>query len=329
MKSLLSRSCKDDRGASVEVLSHASAGHWVVSGDARIEGMMYRAANPKVERGGWDWIGLLMIAGSAVAMVVLLRVMFPGAPGWTTMLVFMAAAGGTTWVLARLWTARNAGRLIGVVLEEGLCAVCGYNLHGCVVHADGCVQCPECGAAWKSARILRSEPLASGAVFGDPAHLVGKTATRLVTDSYDTVDARGMPVRIADMAKLREVVKRGRDESAKEWARALQRLILRKTARVRWVCVAGLCGIAGAAWLWGGPPVLMVMPLGFTVGFILGQFGASMLTVRDTMLNAGACPACLEDLRAVEIGEDWVRTCPRCRAAWRIARERGETGGRS
>jgi hypothetical protein len=36
------------------------------------------------------------------------------------------------------------------------CVCCAYNLHGLVPEADGCVVCPECGAAWRVAAPVES-----------------------------------------------------------------------------------------------------------------------------------------------------------------------------
>jgi hypothetical protein len=37
------------------------------------------------------------------------------------------------------------------LLEHGWCGACGYPLQGLPVGNDGCVVCPECGAAWRRA----------------------------------------------------------------------------------------------------------------------------------------------------------------------------------
>lgn len=44
---------------------------------------------------------------------------------------------------------------------KGACLACGYALDGAPVEDDGCLQCPECGSAWKAGRVrLLDEPLA-------------------------------------------------------------------------------------------------------------------------------------------------------------------------
>jgi hypothetical protein len=35
------------------------------------------------------------------------------------------------------------------LLERGICGACRYDLDGALIEEDGCVLCPECGAAWR------------------------------------------------------------------------------------------------------------------------------------------------------------------------------------
>lgn len=44
---------------------------------------------------------------------------------------------------------KNADRIMTAMMQEGLCLSCAYELCGLQVDTDGCVVCPECGAAWK------------------------------------------------------------------------------------------------------------------------------------------------------------------------------------
>ncbi|MFG0284931.1 MAG: hypothetical protein ACF8R7_10960 [Phycisphaerales bacterium JB039] len=49
------------------------------------------------------------------------------------------------------WASRALVRAAGrACLEAGLCATCGYNTVAIEPEPDGCVICPECGAAWLS-----------------------------------------------------------------------------------------------------------------------------------------------------------------------------------
>lgn len=57
---------------------------------------------------------------------------------------FLAAAWG-------LWAAKRSNPAL--LLAHGRCGQCIYIIHGLMPESDGCVVCPECGAAWKSASI--------------------------------------------------------------------------------------------------------------------------------------------------------------------------------
>ncbi len=52
---------------------------------------------------------------------------------------------------------RQASLRASAAVEMGFCGGCGYKLAGLEREEDGCVVCPECGAAWKS--VLSSGPL--------------------------------------------------------------------------------------------------------------------------------------------------------------------------
>lgn len=49
-------------------------------------------------------------------------------------------------------------RILNAAAEAGLCAVCGYPLHGLPADDDGCTVCPECGAAWNVASGAQAPP---------------------------------------------------------------------------------------------------------------------------------------------------------------------------
>ncbi len=47
------------------------------------------------------------------------------------------------------WPGRRTRVERGARLRDGVCAACEYGLGGLAVEDDGCVVCPECGAAWR------------------------------------------------------------------------------------------------------------------------------------------------------------------------------------
>lgn len=85
-----------------------------------------------------------------VGFVALIR---GGSPRWidTTLISLLAIAcsiANARSYLRRLqsW---NPPRIARAIVAEGKCASCGYQIVGLLPEADGCVVCPECGAAWE------------------------------------------------------------------------------------------------------------------------------------------------------------------------------------
>ena len=79
----------------------------------------------------------------------------PGAPVFSplefALLVLVMCSLG--WQLGPVLTRRSriryARRITTAMMQEGLCLACAYDLCGLKVDTDGCVVCPECGAAWR------------------------------------------------------------------------------------------------------------------------------------------------------------------------------------
>lgn len=82
--------------------------------------------------------------GAALGPVPALVAWFVG-PVLAALLVWRLALGSL-----RLGRAGRIGRLY---LAEGLCPSCGYPLAGLPSAGDGCVECPECAAAWRADRL--------------------------------------------------------------------------------------------------------------------------------------------------------------------------------
>ena len=91
-------------------------------------------------------VGVLLIAGGiAIGRADSIVMFFYGVPA-------TLGAVGLIWGAQRfrprmpLVDANLLARAIGA---EGLCAACHYGLEAIPVEDDGCVVCPECGAAWR------------------------------------------------------------------------------------------------------------------------------------------------------------------------------------
>lgn len=69
-------------------------------------------------------------------------------------IIFPPLAGMLTWRLSLSAVRRGRfRRLAGDALAEGRCPACKHALQGLETHDDGCIVCPECGAAWREDRL--------------------------------------------------------------------------------------------------------------------------------------------------------------------------------
>lgn len=75
---------------------------------------------------------------------------------------------------------RENERVVQTAVGLGICPSCGYDLLGLELAADGCVECPECNAAWRATRIVRTSPL------------ILRDATAAELDVYKRVGAEGL-----------------------------------------------------------------------------------------------------------------------------------------
>ena len=97
----------------------------------------------------------------AIGVVVVVIIVFVLSLLWATaansngtVLGFSVALGplaAPVVLLAMLLVGRRHVRrlFVPVMLEHACCPSCGYDLTGLTPEDDGCVVCPECGAAWR------------------------------------------------------------------------------------------------------------------------------------------------------------------------------------
>lgn len=71
------------------------------------------------------------------------------------------AAAAIAWRIGLGAVRRRAfDRLAAIHLADGRCPACGYALAGLAAGTDGCLACPECGAAWRAERLGGATPTA-------------------------------------------------------------------------------------------------------------------------------------------------------------------------
>lgn len=95
---------------------------------------------------GVRWLGSMLSIPAALAGLLALLVLF----GWMR-LDHMIGSGKQSRLNAHT-------RDLHLLLRRSRCPACGYSIANQRVEADGCVLCPECGAAWNAPAFLEEYP---------------------------------------------------------------------------------------------------------------------------------------------------------------------------
>lgn len=279
-------------------------------------------------------VTLIVVVWAAWAVVVTVAPSFRSVPiFWIVVVVSVVGF--------RFWARRAAaGNLARTAVAEGVCGACAYSLQDLATEPDGCLVCPECGAAWRAERITRPHwEGANAGVTYQPGWL--RRTVFNIPSPRDLLapDDRGRFVPVMDSyLKLLPPARRA------EWGRARRRALvsrLRAVGRVPrallavvatlpcWLVVGALFVASGFSI--AGPPARGVSPellwvavvmtgvaclIGLAV-FWSNRFGPPLKLV-PVFRAAGVCASCGEDLGGVAAASDGCRACPECGAAWRI-----------
>lgn len=319
----------DDCGMPVRLASGYDFRDWPTTGDDRIRLLILRLranAHPFQDVRfalrslvlGLSW---LFIGGVAA---LLIGWALRGAPQWVQLILLCLGAGTVGHVLRVFTRESQAARRRDIVLAEGLCAACGYNLHGVRVEAGGHMLCPECGAAWNSNRIRRSAPFVAP---GDGVDC--DTQSWDATVNWSVRDARNVfqPLAFPTLRNVRT------DLDGIEGYRARVNIarveISRHSRWSRWAFGVVLAGVFGAAgtllvligYRTGSPvvPIIGIVLLTLTwIAVMTLNVGYSKQGTCRGLLKMRLCPSCLEDLDALRPFEGGIALCPRCLASWNM-----------
>lgn len=102
----------------------------------------------------WIAAAIGMTLWLTLVVLSILMIRWVGLPAWLTWLAVAVAPVGVPLVFARAgywYMSRIRHRqMIQALIDTGLCATCAYRIDNLVAGPDGCVVCPECGAAWRT-----------------------------------------------------------------------------------------------------------------------------------------------------------------------------------
>jgi hypothetical protein len=280
---------------------------------------------------GGGWIPLLPIPIVFAATLFGRRFGITGS--WPNTIAFGAiiasAVGFTRRLVGGRAAQRAAKRIIPLVLKEGLCPSCTYNLHDLPTQPDGCVMCPECGTAWKRTRIERTGPIPERF---DKATGAGPSILRSSVGSVLSArDGRG--VRQPLMPRTESPSEVARDSAHLAALREIQARYPSDTSFVRIIGALVLAFIA-TSWLtplfdatsihrYGlGWFIIRAVPSAvFYAGallLLLSGVGKQQRRLITLMVQKSLCPTCGDQLPTAP-AQDGCLECPTCGAAWKPA----------
>ncbi len=242
-------------------------------------------------------------------------------------------------IIARADTRRRvAAQLAATAVAEGICGGCCYSLRDLPVEPDGCVVCPECGAAWQARRITRPH-WATDASLGSRAE-GGRGGTgvnwlvRFITltpppQQLLAPDDRGRFVSVVDSRLLLVPEVRRRELGSARVGAA--RRMLRRIRRVPRVLlalpeltIAALCLYSASSFVNGpdrGLTLVMLIPtsifLLLGVGLLFSHAFYSPRQAARAMVGLSLCPSCARPLDGLPIDADGCAVCPECGGSWR------------
>jgi hypothetical protein len=328
----------DDAGNPVRIFDGPGFASWRTSSDARVKDLIRRTSFVMTDRRRrfadpesflFALPAFIMLAG------ILVHQQYRSVPIWAIIAPGVLLGVPGVHFAVRRSIARRADQLSRLMLEEGLCPSCGYNFHGLDRPAER-FHCPECGAAWKSARVLRTLPIDESHT-GSPLAAAFRQTADIATKGYE--DDRGVRVPMAD-PRLRNARRRAAGGApAHAVSTAAARRDLARIGRVTRALVAGVCVLVAIGFLAAtlslgarsraaGLPVtpgslfILVGPVAMLILAASVWFGKGAYTprrVRQTLLAHRLCASCAAPLGHLALDPaDGCIVCETCRAAWRL-----------
>jgi hypothetical protein len=273
-------------------------------------------------------MGLSFVALWIAAQLLLLRYL-PLSLSWLRTVLFWGGLLGIAMLSRGLARRRFARGLAATAVAQGFCGSCGYSLQALAAQADGCLLCPECGAAWRGLRVTRphwdaamARPLA-----GPPwwrRFLTGTPsgAQRLAPDD------RGRYVPMSDSRLWALSAQRRRElgpTRLREIRRTTRRIgrLGRLLVTVPLVLITGLCvwivaSVGEMTLLEAGLPALVgAVILIAAAGLVLSHRFIPPARVGAVLRDHGLCGSCGASIAELPVEADGCATCSACGAGWR------------
>lgn len=325
----------DDRGVRRRLSGSTLRRALPLRTDSRV-GAAYRRAEAAVERPlrerFWLWLIATVCPIVSIVLSVVLYVLVDDQVyryHWLILVAGFGLAACVVGVLHFYGVSRCAPAFAEAFLDEGICPSCGYNLFGLADEHDGCVQCPECGLAWRHERLRRREPY-KGEVDSIEA-IRNMLFSAEVRNKRFAIDARGRQVAlIKPRFRIRDCHPASDDHRAR--LRAARRRVGKVGLVFRALCggflyVVGLIAIIGAVLdrHHESIPVLIIFFGGGGTLLLCGNYFYSSRGIVTAMLKHRICPACAGSVDRIIRSDDEDRAspratadCRRCLCVWEI-----------
>lgn len=330
----------DDRGQRVPLLD-PNGTPWPVETDERVRLLAQRISAKMQDDATGSGRKYLIVTLVLVYMAVSvpLQMYLVGSlkmPAVVVIVLMMPVLLGCVYLVQRRYFQTSSTAIARLVLEEGLCPSCGYNLCGIspIAGAISVHICPECGSAWNADRVKRLEPFV-----GDVPANAGSARKSLAAAAKEHQwldnwfikrihDSRDTPVPAVHPRLWRQLESAASEEHKARLLAA--RTAMRHAARGKsWktyllpgflvlnACYLVFTSTGGARWWW----MLVTLPFWvymLVVAVASRTAGIKPDDVKRSMWREGLCASCGELLAHLAPGDDNCVECPRCRAAWRL-----------
>ncbi len=322
----------DDTGSRCELVSVGQLRWDERQSDPAFAAAVHRLSRALlVERTGAKlWAPFLMLVIGAMFTRITLLANYPLL---LSLLIWVPPSLALYWVMRRGSLAQIAKQTADILLTNGICPGCAYNLAGQPV-TDELVGCSECGAMWQQSRIARSHS------FGQRASRSETRRLRLWWERVKAFEPHGPTSIFDDRSYERPVVsprlvlpiRAAESEHRARLVGARKEMVSHGSIRrLLAVCAFPLLAL----------PILVMNlrsgdPFNITLGLLLlimvysgiftlrGAVGIKTYHIRDAMLRCRLCPSCASDLATDDQPEvQGFRTCPECGAVWRLDKEPG------
>lgn len=268
----------------------------------------------------------LPILGVLILAVVVLKL-----PVWLSFAVTGLVPVGSVVMFRRFtitpFFCSRGYECIQQAVRRGRCAACGYALSGLTEDDDGMIDCPECGAAWRSDRLRATEAPGDAAERRFVRARLGAVLQTPRATPY--LDSRGRPASLV----LYRPAKNHIDDYAARCHRAAESIYTTVSGKGAWMSAALIAvGIGlflfmlwyGALGPFGTPPwvyaLIPAMALALFAGFLFrrGDLLVKRATIEHATLGKGICPSCWELLEGIPPDTDGCTMCPECGSSWRL-----------